>query len=251
MRQLEASAQQPSFSWLPAAVTALKVRLKYLDDAATEAWAQSYEAREPGHSPVRMPIDMREIEDLTWAHLRLGEGQVEPVRSRLEGLLERLVQQGRHGSAMDYRVLLATLYHRQGRMDRAITVLEPALALGAKEGYIRAFLDAGPSLVPVLRESAVRGIETEYVGRLLEAYRAEGLLQARKQEAASLGIEPLSEREIEVLRLIAVGLSNPQIAEQLFLSTGTVKRHVHRIFQKMYVTNRVNAIARARELNLL
>jgi LuxR family maltose regulon positive regulatory protein len=90
---------------------------------------------------------------------------------------------------------------------------------------------------------------------LLAAFRAEDLSpaekQATKQHAASAPVEPVSEREREVLRLIAAGLSNPEIAERLFLSVGTVKRHVHNILMKLDVTNRMNASDRARELNLL
>jgi LuxR family maltose regulon positive regulatory protein len=152
---------------------------------------------------------------------------------------------------MEFRVLLAMLHQQQCRPDAAVTVLEPALALAAKEGYIRVFLDAGKPLIPVLRECVARGIEPDCVMRLLAAFRTEGLLPTERREETSSLIEPLSEREREVLRLVAAGLTNAEIADHLFLSVGTVKRHTHNIFIKLGVGNRVNAIARAREVNAL
>jgi LuxR family maltose regulon positive regulatory protein len=232
-------------------VTTLQVRMNSLDDEATAAWARAYETRVPGQRSFRMPHDLRELEDITWARLRLAEGHAGLVRARLESLLETMTEQRRHGNAVEVRILLATLHCQQGQLDRAVTVLEPALTLAAKEEYVRVFLDAGRPLLPVLRECAARGIELAYLARLLEAFRTEGLLQAQKPAAASPLAELLSEREREVLRLIASGLTNPEIAAHLFLSVGTVKRHVHNIFLKLEVTSRLNAIARVQELDLL
>jgi LuxR family maltose regulon positive regulatory protein len=252
MRQMEAAAQQTRVAWLSSAVTSLKVRWNHLDEASVAAWVQAYETRAPDQRPTRWPLyGLREMEDLTWARLRLAQGQTELVRGRLEDLLEVLTRHGCHGNALEYRLPLATLHCQQGQLDRAVTVLEPALTLAAKEGYVRVFLNAGKPLLPVLRECAARGIEPEYVARLLEAFRAENRSPAEKQEQASALIEPLSEREREVLRLLAAGLSNSELAARLFLSVGTVKRHVHNIFLKLEVTNRMHASDRARELNLL
>lgn len=150
-----------------------------------------------------------------------------------------------------FRVLLAALYFQQGRMDKAVTVLRPALALAAREGYVRVFLDAGMPFTPVLRECAAQGIEADYVAKLLHALRTESPLSMPEQKVASAQSDLLSERECEVLRLIAAGLSNPEIAEHLYLSVGTVKRHVHNIYAKLGATHRLNALALARERNLL
>jgi LuxR family maltose regulon positive regulatory protein len=250
IRQLEVTAQQTRIPWLPLVVTVLKIHSKQLDEEAAATWVQSCEARATDQQTVRMH-GVQEMEDLTWAHLRLAQGQTETVRARLESLLATLIRQECHGIAMEFRALLSTLYHQQGRMDRAVSVLEPSLALGAREGYVRVFVDAGRPLLPVLIESAARGLEPDYVARLLEVFRAEGLFLTQKYGSASALVEPLSEREREVMRLLAAGLSNSTIAEHLFLSVGTVKRHVHNIFLKLDVPNRVSAIARARELHLL
>ncbi len=151
---------------------------------------------------------------------------------------------------MVFRVLLARLYRQQGRQDRAVATLEPALRLAAKEGYVRVFVEAGKSLLPVLRQCMEQDIVPDYAARLLAVFHAEGMFPAEKSESDLPRVQTLSERELEVLRLMSVGLSNPQIAEQLFITVGTVKRHVHNIFLKLEVSNRRDAIAHVHELDV-
>jgi LuxR family maltose regulon positive regulatory protein len=195
---------------------------------------------------------MREAELMAWARTLSAGGIAEPVRERLESYLQNLTEQGLHGSAMEIRALLAVLYHLGGRIDRAVAILGPALTLAAREGHVRVFLDEGRPLVPVLRQAAAQGVESNYVAKLLDAFRSEGLIGGdKKQETQTALADPLSDREVEVLRLVAAGLSNPEIAEHLFLSTGTVKRHVYNIFMKLDATSRVNAISRARDAGIL
>jgi len=148
-------------------------------------------------------------------------------------------------------------------------VLEPALALAAREGYVRVFLDVGDALAPVLRAAAARGIEPETVEKLLAAFEppssfsvprsphppsagptATAGMERRKAGLEQL-VEPPTELELEVLGLAAAGLSNEAMAARLFLSVGTVKRHMHNIYGKLGVTGRAPAVARARELGLL
>jgi len=132
--------------------------------------------------------------------------------------------------------------------------LERALALAGPEGYVRIFLDHGPPMAHLLYEALSRGIAPETVQRLLAALPLE-----EPGPAASPGgpdgktglIEPLSEREIEVLRLIAEGLTNKEISARLFLSTNTVKAHSRNIYGKLGVVNRTQAGARGRELGLV
>jgi LuxR family maltose regulon positive regulatory protein len=116
---------------------------------------------------------------------------------------------------------------------------------------------AGPALIPVLRQAATQGIAPETVGKLLAALEEAGGSPARARPGAPSGtissalIEPLSDRELEVLRLVAAGLANAEIAEQLFLAVGTVKRHVFNLYGKLGANSRTSAVARARELGLL
>ncbi len=118
-------------------------------------------------------------------------------------------------------------------------------------GFIRLFVDEGAPMRRLLTDTAERGVMPDYVGRLLAAFEAE---QPQPEAVASPSqplAEPLTERELEVLRLIAEGLSNQDICERLFLALDTVKGHNRRIFCKLQVQRRTEAIARARELGLL
>jgi ATP/maltotriose-dependent transcriptional regulator MalT len=131
---------------------------------------------------------------------------------------------------------------------QALELLAEALTMAQLEGYVRIFVDQGKALVPLLRRAAHRGIAPGYVARLLSAMA--GSFGATPSLAQPL-IEPLSEREIEVLQLLAAGKSNQAIAEELVLSVGTVKAHNSNIFGKLGVRSRTQAVARARELKLL
>jgi LuxR family maltose regulon positive regulatory protein len=103
-------------------------------------------------------------------------------------------------------------------------------------------------LLPLLRDAAQRGITPDYVARLLRAFiETSGAVPVTQQAL----IEPLSERELEVLRLVATGKSNRQVADELILATGTVKKHLNNIYGKLQVNNRTQCVARARELRLL
>lgn len=144
-----------------------------------------------------------------------------------------------------------------GRRERAVAILEPALMLSEREGYVRVFVEAGPALIPALCQAAGQGIAPETVGKLLTKLGEGGAPPAgARPTAASAGtsselVEPLSERELEVLRLVAAGLRNGEIAGQLFLAVGTVERHIHNLYGKLGVTNRTSALSRARALGLL
>ena len=126
--------------------------------------------------------------------------------------------------------------------------LSEALVWAEPEGYVRVFVDQGKGLVSLLHKAAQRGISPDYVARLLSAL-GEGT--DAKLSAPQPLIEPLSERELEVLQLLATGRSNREIADELVLATGTVKKHLSNIYGKLNVQNRTHAVARARELKLI
>ena len=125
--------------------------------------------------------------------------------------------------------------------------LGDALRRAEPEGYIRTFVDAGIGLIPLLEDIAREGITPDYIGRILTAFGSKIRLPAAQ---APLIAEPLSEREIEVLRLVAAGLSNREIAGRLYISPGTAKTHVHHLCGKLGVRNRTEAATRAKELGL-
>src|SRR5579871_5371921 len=151
-------------------------------------------------------------------------------------------------------VLQAVALQASGDQDQAVQLILDALALAEPEGLIRLFVDEGRPMAHLLSEAAVQGRMPDYIGKLLAACEAE---QQKSEATASQlppaqpSIEPLSRRELEVLRLIAQGLSNQEVSERLVLALETVKGHNKKIFGKLQVQRRTEAVARARELGLL
>src|SRR5262249_43208263 len=143
------------------------------------------------------------------------------------------------------------------RREQAIAVIEPALALAEREEHTRRFVAAGPALIPALRQAAAQGIAPETVGKLLTKLGERGAPLAGARPGAASGgtssdlVEALSERELEVLRLLAAGMRNAEIAAQLFLAVGTVERHIHNLYGKLGANSRTSAVTRARALGLL
>jgi LuxR family maltose regulon positive regulatory protein len=183
--------------------------------------------------------------DLTRPRLLIANGQKEAAIKQLEASFE-LASQAGWGYAVIAVRILQTLAATS--VDQAVDYLADALRLGEPEGFIRTFADAGKQLKPLLHEAALRGIHSEYVGQILLAIREPDRSIGPDQTVL---VEPLSERELEVLNLVAAGLSNREIAGKLFISAGTVKTHVHHICGKMGVRNRLEAATRAKELNLV
>jgi LuxR family maltose regulon positive regulatory protein len=165
----------------------------------------------------------------------------------------------RPGREIQILILGALAYRAMGDQDQALEALERALSLAEPEDYLRTFLDEGPAMEQLLQQAASRGIAPHYVNRLLKGFdlmtRAEERAANGAKSAPAAGssalVEPLSERELEVLGLIADGLSNQRIADQLVIALGTVKAHTSSIYGKLGVRSRTQAVARARELGLL
>jgi LuxR family maltose regulon positive regulatory protein len=135
-----------------------------------------------------------------------------------------------------------------------MAALERALALAEPEGYVRIFVDEGPPMAHLLYKAATRGIAPDYARRLLAAFpvaEPEKADPSKSQVPESGMVEPLSERELEVLQLIAEGLTNREIAARLFLALNTVKSHSGNIYSKLGVHSRTQAVARARALGIL
>jgi LuxR family maltose regulon positive regulatory protein len=176
------------------------------------------------------------------------------------GLLERLLQAaeagGRTGSVLEILVVQALAHQTHGDIPAALAPLERALRLAEPEGYVRLFVDEGPPMGRLLLEAAARGIMPAYTGKLLAASGAE---QPRSAGASPLPtspaspplIEPLSWRELEVLRLFNTELSGPEIARELMIGLSTVRTHTKSIYSKLDVTNRRAAVKRAAELGLI
>jgi LuxR family maltose regulon positive regulatory protein len=168
------------------------------------------------------------------------------------GLSERLLQQaqaaGRNGRVIEVLILQALLSQESKDTVRALAILDTALALARPEGYVRVFLDEGEPMLHLLNQARAR--------RLGGGYAAELLLTAGRASSTQLPstqplVEPLTEREMEVLKLIGCGLSNDDIASRLVISRATVKRHISNIYGKLDVPSRAQAILRAKQLRLI
>jgi LuxR family maltose regulon positive regulatory protein len=171
-------------------------------------------------------------------------------------LLDRLLldaePKARMGSVLEILMLHALALEAQGdRMD-ALATLERALVLAEPEGYIRLFVDEGPPMRALLRHAYMHSMVLGYIATLLSAFGEQNISDFPHASAhPDPLVEPLTERECEVLRLLLEGASNREIAHRLVLSVNTVKRHVYNLCGKLGVQSRTQVISRARELNLL
>jgi len=168
----------------------------------------------------------------------------------IEQLAPEVDARGRKGIVIETTMLKALALQATGDIARATTALEQALSLAEPEGYIRLFVDKGEPMRLLLQRMRAEGERMkEYAAQLLAAFGREGL-QPSPVILQPL-VEPLSERELEVLRMIAEGLSNQEIADRLVVAPSTVKTHINNLYGKLGVNSRVQAATRARELNLL
>jgi LuxR family maltose regulon positive regulatory protein len=181
---------------------------------------------------------------LAKARLLIAQNDLEAASNYLKNLKETASKSG-----WGYGLIATQVWQALAAGDPAATMdyLVDALEKAEPEGYIQTFVEGGQKLIPHLREAARRGIEPDYVRRILDAL-GDTRTQSRDQTAL---VEPLSPRELEVLHLLIAGLSNRQIAEKLVISTGTAKTHVHNICGKLGARNRTEAAVRARELGLV
>ena len=234
-------------------------------------------AREQGLSVSDDLSYLREFEHITLVRVLLARYTSERAEhSMLEamGLLERLLhaaEEGeRTGSIIEILVLQALAHQMQGDISAALVPLERALTLAEPEGYVRIFVDEGPPMAVLLASlheharkrprAALTNVPLAYIERLLALLRGERVQEGISPAATSSAsapapaqslLDPLTERELEVLRLIAAGLSNRAIAARLVLALSTVKSYVNTIYGKLQVESRTQAVARARALHLL
>jgi LuxR family maltose regulon positive regulatory protein len=201
-----------------------------------------------GLSPSDTPNPFQEGEYFTYARMLIAQNMLDDAEILLDNF-ERFAQEGgRQRSLITVYILQALTQQAKGRGKEALILLEKAIQLAAPEGYRRAFLDEGQPVMELLPK--IRVTSQDFVDQLLKDAEAEPGLRLPFALSQPL-VEPLSERELEILKLVAEGLSNREIAERLIISVGTVKSHVHNIYGKLEVRGRTQAIARAREIGLI
>lgn len=191
---------------------------------------------------------------LLFVRLALAKKQPKTALGLLDPLYDITLSKGYMHRVIEILALKALAVMQQGEVDSAVQILDQALSLAEPQGYRRTFLDEGQPMAELLYTVAARGEHPTYAGILLAAFSKEmndQRIRFDKKDSPEELIEPLSEREFEVLILISEGLSNREIADRLYISISTVKSHTSHIYSKLNVTKRTRAISQARSLGLL
>jgi LuxR family maltose regulon positive regulatory protein len=198
---------------------------------------------------------LAQAHDLPLSRARVSLARDDPYAALavLEPWRKQVEAKGWQDEQLKAMVLQALALQAQGEKDQAVQLLCDALVLAEPGGFIRLFVDEGRPMALLLSRAQASGRMPDSIGKLLAVWKAEEQKSTDASHTSSVQplLEPLSERELEVLRLIALGLSNQEISERLVLALDTVKGHNRKIFGKLQVERRTEAVARARELGLL
>jgi LuxR family maltose regulon positive regulatory protein len=245
IEQADRLGQGSDYALVTALVTDLRVRLWLAQGnlMAAARWAQERQLQ-----PADELDAASEIEETAVARTLVVQDRLDEALSLLASLLEAAQAAGRTADVIKVRALQALAFQAQGDEGRALSALEHALYLAEPEGYVRTFVDEGEPMARLLCRALAEGIASGYASRLLAAFGESP--QATSPAVQGL-VEPLTERELVVLRLVACGLSNREIARDLVVAVSTVKSHINHIYGKLGVKSRTQAVARARTLELL
>ena len=226
--------------------------------AQGELAAAAHWTRQRGLGADDQPSYPREPEQLVLARVLLAQDRPEQALRLLERLLTAATSQGRVGSVIEIRALQALAWAAGGDEAGAVPVLAEALTLASPQRYVRVFVDEGPPMAALIgrlvkdqrAEPTATAVPLDYLARLLRA--SDATPDGRDTAARVPGlVEPLTVRELEVLRLLAAGKPNQRIAEELVVTLDTVKKHVSHLLDKLGAANRTQAVARARQIGLL
>jgi LuxR family maltose regulon positive regulatory protein len=237
--------REVSHSWPVPSAACYEARLWIAQGnlAAASRWAQA-----SGLDHTDAPfIYLYEVEHLTLARLWIVQGNFEAAAALLHQLHRQASAVKRSGSLIEILILQAIAFAAQERADAALAALNQAFSLAEPEGFVRIFLDEGAPLAALLRQAVAQDLHASYALSLLEAAGEAAVATLAPQPL----IEPLSERELEVLRRVAAGYSNREIAQDLVVAVSTVKRHISNVYGKLEVGSRTQAVAKAKELGLL
>ena len=207
--------------------------------------------------PPSIQYRWTELPELTYARLlvvQASRASLAEAVDLLQPLVERCVRYHLQWRQIEASAILALAYQAQGQETLALDTLAGALKLAQPQSLVRTFVDLGPQMANLLYSLARKGVAADYIGRLLAAFPLDSRNAVAVAAADKLDdeiIEPLSERELEVLGLLAERLSDKEIAERLRISPLTVRRHSVNLYQKLHVNSRRQAVVRAQALGLL
>jgi LuxR family maltose regulon positive regulatory protein len=194
---------------------------------------------------------------MSQARVQLAHGDTSAAVATLEPVRRQVEEKGHEDERLQVIVLQAIAHHVHGDTEKALQLISEALILAEPGGMIRIFVDEGLPMSQLMSKAAAKGTQSIYLDKIRAAFETEkrkssndGFMSQAPGSGAQPLIEPLTPREREVLALIAAGYSNPEIASRLVIAVTTVKTHVKNIYGKLQVTNRFQAITRAKELNL-
>jgi LuxR family maltose regulon positive regulatory protein len=243
--------------WLTNQMATWQARIWLAQDKidAASRWAEERGLTIDGEFKLPHHMDYYLLfEFIVLARVLIAQSRLDEATGLLQRLLGLAKAGGRKASLIEILILQALAIQAGDDTVPPIAALERALTVAEPEGFIRIFVDEGPRMARLLYKALSRGIAPDYVRRLLAAFPVAEHEQTDppvSRVSESELVEPLSEREVEILQLIAEGLTNPEVASRLFLSTHTVKTHTRNIYGKLGVHNRTEAVARARALGAL
>jgi LuxR family maltose regulon positive regulatory protein len=190
---------------------------------------------------------------LMLARVLIRQGDASAALEVTESVRQEAESKGLGGRLLEAMAVQSTALFTHGEKEKALVMLNDVLGRAEPEGYIRLFIDEGPPMAELLYIAAEQGIRSGYVKKLLAAFDADLKMEqpVTSVPRASSLVEPLSERELDVLKLLRTELTGPEIARELVVSLSTVRTHTQNIYAKLGVSNRQAAIHRAEELNLL
>ncbi len=194
---------------------------------------------------------LHEFEHIILARILMAQNQIGPAVELLERLLQAAESGERTGSAIEILVSLAVAHQAQNEIPAALAALARALDLAEPEGYVRIFVGEGDPMRILLEEAAAASISPVYVGRLRAAFGEPEVSAPVNQSLAQPLIEPLSDRELDVLKRLGSELSGPEIADTLMISLNTLRTHTKNIYSKLGVNSRRAAVSRGQELGLI
>jgi LuxR family maltose regulon positive regulatory protein len=230
----------------------IKLTLRLGDVESASRWIEK-----GADVPGDLPPYLCEIQQISAAWVYLAQGDLEKAIITTDGILSQAEAAGRNAHVIESYLIQVRIFQEKKKTAQSIEVLKKAISFSASEGYIRIFVEGGKPVWELLRLIADQNFNRQYVNQLLAAFNEKATKSKvmgttnLNQSLQNVLVEPLTDRECEVLKLIAAGYTNQQIADALVVSLNTVKKHTTHIYGKLGVQNRTEASNRARELGLV